>query len=774
MARKRPIQRSAGSLAMLLFLVATTLTAQQSPPPGNTINTVNTSNAVNSGNTAQTGNSGFHAYLPVNFIYPPDTLGGKIYIPTDGGLFVTDLEGRHLAKFDQSSGLPSSNMTRIFRYSDERRMVITASELQFYGCTFNPFNTTRDTWLYEIHPDSVTVVAALPPYTQLATSDDFGNLWLLVSTFNDFHAVHRMSADSVVTGPYMQNAFRMFRNPDSGQIVITYYESFTQGGVRNVTFNGTDFVPYDGPIFPSWSQPGTYDPGAIRRAIYDAYPDKPREITVQTLRESPDGSLWYLNSVPEIVCVAKDADLSATVQSDNIYRQNEQYEFWMGSIGGGLLQRRTATAIENHATWTQWNRHQPQFSRKNGIASLEVTPSGDPLVGLRNFYGLRDTGVHPSPMAWLYRPEGDVLYSPNTVDVSWYYVTYEITPASDLGYFVYSNRELYWLTQQGVMELALPDSLKPIMKSFGIQPDGLNRWVLHTYNYIARLHLVNGVPEAYEVVPATRELAGFRAQKPDGSVWLAALDRTLRHFGPDGTLLSERPIPGEHPITDILFPASVPTTGAAMAENQKSAALVGDGSHTKLAATATPNASANTLAPGEVWVATCGGGLLRYSVSGAPEELSISQGLASECVIDLHQGPSGNIYLGSMVGYTVFGNPALISGSPRPEIFPSSVDEPNGATSPSALTLHPNWPNPFNPATELRFDLPASGGGGLQRVQLTVYDLLGREVARLVDQTMTTGSYTVRFDAGSLSSGVYLVRLQSNETQVVRKITLLK
>jgi hypothetical protein len=92
-------------------------------------------------------------------------------------------------------------MTRIFRYSEERSMIITASELQFYGCTFNPFNTTRDTWLYEIHPDSVTVVAALPPYTQLATSDDFGNFWLLVSTFNDFHAVHRMSADSVVTGP---------------------------------------------------------------------------------------------------------------------------------------------------------------------------------------------------------------------------------------------------------------------------------------------------------------------------------------------------------------------------------------------------------------------------------------------------------------------------------------------------------------------------------------------------------------------------------------------
>lgn len=93
---------------------------------------------------------------------------------------------------------------------------------------------------------------------------------------------------------------------------------------------------------------------------------------------------------------------------------------------------------------------------------------------------------------------------------------------------------------------------------------------------------------------------------------------------------------------------------------------------------------------------------------------------------------------------------------------------------PARFLLYPNYPNPFNPATTIRFDLPARS-----RVRLAVYNLLGQRVALLVDETREPGAYTVRWDGrrddGRMaSSGVYLLRLESNTQTVVRRMTLLK
>jgi len=77
---------------------------------------------------------------------------------------------------------------------------------------------------------------------------------------------------------------------------------------------------------------------------------------------------------------------------------------------------------------------------------------------------------------------------------------------------------------------------------------------------------------------------------------------------------------------------------------------------------------------------------------------------------------------------------------------------------PAAFALHPNYPNPFNPSTRLSYDLAAAGS-----VTLTVYDLLGREVRRLVNGRQSAGRHTVEWDGGGVaaktSSGVYVVRL---------------
>ena len=74
---------------------------------------------------------------------------------------------------------------------------------------------------------------------------------------------------------------------------------------------------------------------------------------------------------------------------------------------------------------------------------------------------------------------------------------------------------------------------------------------------------------------------------------------------------------------------------------------------------------------------------------------------------------------------------------------------------PTEFSLHQNFPNPFNPATKISFDLPQDS-----KVNLVVYDLLGREVTRLLNNEFkVAGNYTYDFNAASLSSGVYFYRL---------------
>jgi hypothetical protein len=98
--------------------------------------------------------------------------------------------------------------------------------------------------------------------------------------------------------------------------------------------------------------------------------------------------------------------------------------------------------------------------------------------------------------------------------------------------------------------------------------------------------------------------------------------------------------------------------------------------------------------------------------------------------------------------------------------------------APEGPLLNQNYPNPFNSRTVIGFRLAASG-----HVRLRVYDLLGREVASLLDEDMSGGDHQVTFDAGStgenrngraLSSGVYLYRLETGGRQATKRLFLVK
>ena len=88
---------------------------------------------------------------------------------------------------------------------------------------------------------------------------------------------------------------------------------------------------------------------------------------------------------------------------------------------------------------------------------------------------------------------------------------------------------------------------------------------------------------------------------------------------------------------------------------------------------------------------------------------------------------------------------------------------------PDKFNLYNNYPNPFNPSTVIKFDVAKT-----QMVKLTVYDMLGKEVANLVNDNLSPGSYSVNFDGSNVSSGMYFYRIETNGYSQTMRMILVK
>ena len=99
---------------------------------------------------------------------------------------------------------------------------------------------------------------------------------------------------------------------------------------------------------------------------------------------------------------------------------------------------------------------------------------------------------------------------------------------------------------------------------------------------------------------------------------------------------------------------------------------------------------------------------------------------------------------------------------------PTGVEE-SPSSLPTYYALNQNYPNPFNPSTTIEFALPVSS-----KIRLMVYDVLGREVANVVEGDFTAGVHKVQFNASQFSSGVYFYRLEAGDFVAVKKLMLLK
>ncbi len=111
----------------------------------------------------------------------------------------------------------------------------------------------------------------------------------------------------------------------------------------------------------------------------------------------------------------------------------------------------------------------------------------------------------------------------------------------------------------------------------------------------------------------------------------------------------------------------------------------------------------------------------------------------------------------------------FVNGGCQVLLKPGLVDINEKASELDEFILEQNYPNPFNPATRIHYSL-----GSIQFVTIKIYDLIGNEVATLVNESNAAGSHEVTFDASELSSGVYICKMTAGNFTTARKMQLIK
>jgi hypothetical protein len=117
----------------------------------------------------------------------------------------------------------------------------------------------------------------------------------------------------------------------------------------------------------------------------------------------------------------------------------------------------------------------------------------------------------------------------------------------------------------------------------------------------------------------------------------------------------------------------------------------------------------------------------------------------------------------ALTGEILFKNSLILDRLPNP------LDSIGQALFPKDCVLEQNYPNPFNSATSINFELPKDS-----YVKLIVYDITGREVARLVDGTVEAGYHSVLWDAQSIPSGMYIYRITAGSFTQAKRMTVIK
>jgi PKD repeat protein len=174
--------------------------------------------------------------------------------------------------------------------------------------------------------------------------------------------------------------------------------------------------------------------------------------------------------------------------------------------------------------------------------------------------------------------------------------------------------------------------------------------------------------------------------------------------------------------------------------------------------TVTDNQGATGQATGQIIVSSSSTNLVTVS----PASGSIQPGGSNTITLTLNaQTISEGTYSGQVSITTNGGNITIP--------IDYLVDVEKISSLPNEYSLSQNYPNPFNPSTVIEFSLPKPS-----EVSLKIYDLLGKEVANLLEEQKSAGQYRVSFDGASLSSGIYFYKLEADNFRASKKMLLIK
>jgi hypothetical protein len=151
----------------------------------------------------------------------------------------------------------------------------------------------------------------------------------------------------------------------------------------------------------------------------------------------------------------------------------------------------------------------------------------------------------------------------------------------------------------------------------------------------------------------------------------------------------------------------------------------------------------------------------RYSMNGSTNDIAKDVGTTNS------GSGSNNVYVTGYSELMVDGN--SMSSSISTVMLVDDSKEGTLTNNPSEFTLHQNYPNPFNPSTTIKFDVSNASS-----VKLVVYDMLGKVVDVLVNQSLQPGSYSITYTNKTLSSGVYFYELTAGDFKDIKKMSLIK
>lgn len=163
---------------------------------------------------------------------------------------------------------------------------------------------------------------------------------------------------------------------------------------------------------------------------------------------------------------------------------------------------------------------------------------------------------------------------------------------------------------------------------------------------------------------------------------------------------------------------------------------------------------------------------VQITVSGTTGDVAGELVDASGTVVDFNNKTSSNPFTLTAPGP---GDYIINAGHKSPLVWDSAsvnisvTGIGENSLNPTVLKLYDNYPNPFNPSTSIRYSIPEGSFTSIK-----IYNSLGREVANLVNETKTAGTYEVEFNALNLSSGIYYYTLQAGSFSETKKMILMK